>query len=78
MCICFIILDKIPYGARCTFEHDWCGWHNEPGKAMQWTIQHGSPGNNSTGPSVDHTYKNNTGNLLKLVKTQWSILIKYL
>ncbi|KAK9701781.1 Low-density lipoprotein receptor domain class A [Popillia japonica] len=59
--------DKIPYGARCTFEHDWCGWHNEPGKAMQWTIQHGSPGNNSTGPSVDHTYKNNTGKYLHVL-----------
>ncbi|KAF5298515.1 hypothetical protein FQR65_LT00057 [Abscondita terminalis] len=53
--------DKIPYGARCNFEQDWCGWQNVEGKVLQWARHNGSTPTNRTGPSFDHTYKNSTG-----------------
>lgn len=55
------IIDKIPYGARCNFEQDWCGWYNTNGKVLQWTRHNGTTPSNKTGPSYDHTYGNVTG-----------------
>lgn len=55
----------MPYGSRCNFEEDWCGWTNVDEKVLEWTRHKGSaPRNNSTGPQSDHTYKNGTGNYL--------------
>ncbi|KAK5639789.1 hypothetical protein RI129_010600 [Pyrocoelia pectoralis] len=53
--------EKIPYGARCNFEQDWCGWQNVEGKVLQWARHNGSTPTNRTGPSFDHTYQNATG-----------------
>lgn len=81
-CWLFEFLDKIPYGARCNFEQDWCGWYNAHGKILQWTRHNGTTSINKTGPSFDHTYRNSTGinNLLfKLAKGEFlDISGKYL
>ncbi|XP_031358672.1 ALK tyrosine kinase receptor [Photinus pyralis] len=53
--------EKVPYGARCNFEQDWCGWQNVEGKVLQWARHNGSTPTNRTGPSYDHTYQNATG-----------------
>lgn len=55
------ILDKMPYGARCNFEQDLCGWFNIDGKVLSWVRHNGSTPTNRTGPNVDHTYGNKTG-----------------
>lgn len=58
-------LDKMPYGARCTFENDdWCGWKNLPEADMHWRLHKGSTPLNFTGPNFDHTYLNSTGSYL--------------
>lgn len=59
--------DKIPFGARCNFEQDWCGWYNAHGKNLQWTRHNGTTSINNTVPSVDHTYRNRTGNYLHVL-----------
>lgn len=59
-----IILERIPYGARCNFEKDWCGWNSVEGKVLQWTRHNGSTPTNRTGPDFDHTYRNSTGKYL--------------
>lgn len=56
----YLILDKIPYGGRCNFEQDMCGWTNVPGKSLTWIRESGT--NNQTGLKSDHTYNNLTGN----------------
>uniref|UniRef100_A0AAR5P3V4 Tyrosine-protein kinase receptor n=1 Tax=Dendroctonus ponderosae TaxID=77166 RepID=A0AAR5P3V4_DENPD len=57
--------DKMPYGARCTFENDdWCGWKNLPEADMHWRLHKGSTPLNFTGPNFDHTYLNSTGSYL--------------
>lgn len=56
--------DLMPYGARCNFEEDWCGWQNVDIKYLEWTRHNGSTPTNLTGPSSDHTYKNSTGKYL--------------
>ncbi|ERL86044.1 hypothetical protein D910_03458 [Dendroctonus ponderosae] len=59
------LLDKMPYGARCTFENDdWCGWKNLPEADMHWRLHKGSTPLNFTGPNFDHTYLNSTGSYL--------------
>lgn len=54
----------MPYGARCTFEDDWCGWQNIDIKTLEWARHNGSTPTNFTGPNYDHTYMNTTGNYL--------------
>ncbi|XP_008194070.1 tyrosine-protein kinase receptor isoform X2 [Tribolium castaneum] len=56
--------DGMPYGSRCTFEEDWCGWYNVEGRILEWTRHNGSTPTNYTGPNYDHTYKNSTGKYL--------------
>ncbi|XP_011304808.1 ALK tyrosine kinase receptor isoform X2 [Fopius arisanus] len=53
--------DKVPETARCNFEHGWCGWTNAPDSQLQWTLHRGSTPSERTGPSYDHTYRNETG-----------------
>nr|XP_014279310.1 ALK tyrosine kinase receptor [Halyomorpha halys] len=57
--------DKVPAFARCSFEDGWCGWHNgvqnDLASSMNWTINNGSTPTSSTGPSADHTFRNETG-----------------
>ncbi|XP_030763017.1 ALK tyrosine kinase receptor isoform X2 [Sitophilus oryzae] len=54
----------MPYGSRCTFEEDWCGWTNADTNILKWTRHNGSTPKNFTGPNFDHTYMNSTGNYL--------------
>ncbi|XP_025832818.1 ALK tyrosine kinase receptor [Agrilus planipennis] len=53
--------DKVPYGARCDFEADWCGWMNVGAKEIAWKRHNGTTPSNKTGPNKDHTYMNSTG-----------------
>lgn len=57
-------VDGMPYGSRCTFEEDWCGWYNVDGKILEWSRHNGSTPTNYTGPNYDHTFKNSTGKYL--------------
>ncbi|RZC40680.1 MAM domain containing protein, partial [Asbolus verrucosus] len=52
--------DRMPYGARCTFEEDWYGWYNVEEKTLEWSRHNGSTPTNYTGPNYDHTYMNST------------------
>nr|XP_023027843.1 ALK tyrosine kinase receptor isoform X2 [Leptinotarsa decemlineata] len=56
--------DEMPFGSRCNFEEDWCGWQNTDIKVIEWARHNGSTPTNFTGPNFDHTYKNTTGNYL--------------
>lgn len=56
--------DLVPFGARCNFENDWCGWHNIDIKFLEWARHNGSTPTNFTGPNYDHTFKNSTGKYL--------------
>ncbi|CAG9816232.1 unnamed protein product [Phaedon cochleariae] len=56
--------DQMPYGSRCSFEEDWCGWENVDVKSLEWARHNGSTPTNFTGPSFDHTFKNGSGNYL--------------
>lgn len=61
--------DKVPYGARCTFDTDWCGWDNEDNKTLKWMRHNGTTsdsGNpNSTNQfEMDHTYNNSIGRFM--------------
>ncbi|CAG9837672.1 unnamed protein product [Diabrotica balteata] len=56
--------DQMPFGARCNFEDDWCGWQNVDVKVLEWIRHNGSTPTNFTGPNYDHTYKNSTGKYL--------------
>ncbi|CAB3381252.1 Hypothetical predicted protein [Cloeon dipterum] len=56
--------DKVPTNSRCNFENGWCGWRNVGNKELNWTRHSGKTPTNLTGPSVDHTYGNATGNYL--------------
>lgn len=58
------LLDKMPYGAKCDFEQDLCGWHNVEHDILKWIPHNGSTPTNGTGPDFDHTYKNSTGKYL--------------
>ena len=58
--------DKIPKNARCNFEDDWCGWANVPERPLNWTLHKGPTPTERTGPSYDHTYRNETGMYLRL------------
>ncbi|XP_011878033.1 PREDICTED: ALK tyrosine kinase receptor [Vollenhovia emeryi] len=57
----FANCDKIPENARCNFENGWCGWTNEPGRPLNWTLHSGPTPTERTGPRYDHTYRNETG-----------------
>ncbi|XP_022918243.1 tyrosine-protein kinase receptor [Onthophagus taurus] len=62
--------DKVPFGARCTFEEDSCGWISEDSNGtFQWRRHHGERGTNLTGPIDDHTYGNSTGKYLHVMST---------
>ncbi|XP_045462043.1 ALK tyrosine kinase receptor isoform X2 [Harmonia axyridis] len=52
--------DQMPYGSRCSFEDNMCGWYNY-NQAFKWERGNGSTPTNFTGPSCDHTYMNVTG-----------------
>lgn len=56
--------DKIPETAKCNFEHGWCGWRHRTDRSLNWTLNRGETGAIRTGPSYDHTYRNETGELL--------------
>jgi len=58
--------DKIPKNARCNFEDGWCGWTNVPERPLNWTLHQGPTPTERTGPSYDHTYRNETGMCLRL------------
>lgn len=51
----------MPETARCNFEKGWCGWSNAPNRALKWILHQGSTTTLGTGPSYDHTYRNQTG-----------------
>ncbi|XP_063995101.1 leukocyte tyrosine kinase receptor isoform X2 [Diachasmimorpha longicaudata] len=53
--------DKIPETAKCNFENGWCGWTNAPDSPLKWSLHRGSTPSERTGPSYDHTYRNDTG-----------------
>ncbi|XP_033330553.2 anaplastic lymphoma kinase isoform X2 [Megalopta genalis] len=53
--------DKIPKNARCNFEDGWCGWKNVSGKLLNWTLHRGATPSGKTGPSHDHTFRNQSG-----------------
>ncbi|XP_068145947.1 LOW QUALITY PROTEIN: tyrosine-protein kinase receptor [Drosophila tropicalis] len=56
--------DKIPYGGRCDFEEDWCGWRDSGKTTLTWSRHTGSSPTHDTGPDADHTQQhlgNNTG-----------------
>ncbi|KAL9915872.1 anaplastic lymphoma kinase isoform 1-T8 [Glossina fuscipes fuscipes] len=62
--------DKIPYGGRCDFENDWCGWHDSGKTILAWSRHTGSSPTHDTGPDGDHTYQhllNATGGYYMLV-----------
>lgn len=79
----FSFVDKVPDFARCTFESGQCGWkfHSESsirgsvdssqdnGKSqISWKLQTGpAPNSEQSGPSVDHTFHNASGNWFKLI-----------
>ncbi|XP_042235928.1 ALK tyrosine kinase receptor-like [Homarus americanus] len=50
-----------PEGSRCDFESDWCGWKNAGDDHMDFHRHHGNTQKERTGPSNDHTYKNDSG-----------------
>ncbi|CAH1792545.1 unnamed protein product [Owenia fusiformis] len=61
--------DYLPVHSRCTFDKDWCGWHNIGRKGTNWSRSNGDhflndPKDRLTGPANDHTMKNKTGYFL--------------
>jgi len=64
------IPDKIPYGGRCDFEEDWCGWRDSGKTTLTWSRHTGSSPTHDTGPDGDHTMQhlqNNTSGYYMLV-----------
>ncbi|EDV37465.1 uncharacterized protein Dana_GF13459, isoform C [Drosophila ananassae] len=62
--------DKIPYGGRCDFEEDWCGWRDSGKTTLTWSRHTGSSPTHDTGPDGDHTMQhllNNTSGYYMLV-----------
>ncbi|XP_002006595.2 ALK tyrosine kinase receptor [Drosophila mojavensis] len=62
--------DKIPYGGRCDFEEDWCGWRDSGKTTLTWSRHTGSSPTHDTGPDGDHTQQhllNTTGGYYMLV-----------
>lgn len=59
-----LFADRMPYGSRCNFEEDWCGWYNVEGKSLEWARHNGSTPTNDTGPNYDHTFLNKSGQYL--------------
>ncbi|KAM7344585.1 anaplastic lymphoma kinase [Cochliomyia hominivorax] len=49
--------EKIPFGARCDFENDWCGWRDSGRTVLSWSRHSGSSPTYDTGPDYDHTYQ---------------------
>lgn len=49
--------DKIPFGGRCDFEKDSCGWQNSGKAMMLWTRHSGPTPTEKTGPDADHTFQ---------------------
>ncbi|XP_045115963.1 ALK tyrosine kinase receptor-like isoform X2 [Portunus trituberculatus] len=50
-----------PLGSRCDFEEDWCGWKNLEDDQMDFKRHRGTTNDEHTGPSSDHTHKNDSG-----------------
>ena len=63
------IIDKIPYGGRCDFETDWCGWQNGGKTMLLWSRHTGPSPTDKTGPDHDHTFQHssNTSGFYMLV-----------
>ncbi|XP_011203998.2 tyrosine-protein kinase receptor [Bactrocera dorsalis] len=62
--------DKIPYGGRCDFEQDWCGWRDSGKTMLTWSRHTGASPTHDTGPDGDHTQQhllNATGGYYMLV-----------
>ncbi|XP_053962484.1 tyrosine-protein kinase receptor [Anastrepha ludens] len=62
--------DKIPYGGRCDFEDDWCGWRDSGRTVLTWSRHTGASPTHDTGPDGDHTQEhllNATGGYYMLV-----------
>ncbi|XP_017466502.1 PREDICTED: ALK tyrosine kinase receptor [Rhagoletis zephyria] len=62
--------DKIPYGGRCDFENDWCGWRDSGKTVLTWSRHTGASPTHDTGPDGDHTQQhllNATGGYYMLV-----------
>ncbi|XP_034653781.1 ALK tyrosine kinase receptor [Drosophila subobscura] len=62
--------DKIPFGGRCDFEEDWCGWRDSGKTTLTWSRHTGSSPTHDTGPDGDHTLQhllNNTSGYYMLV-----------
>ncbi|KAH8298472.1 hypothetical protein KR044_005153 [Drosophila immigrans] len=62
--------DKIPFGGRCDFEDDWCGWRDSGKTTLTWSRHTGSSPTHDTGPDGDHTQQhllNATGGYYMLV-----------
>ncbi|XP_067626535.1 tyrosine-protein kinase receptor isoform X2 [Eurosta solidaginis] len=62
--------DKIPYGGRCDFENDWCGWRDSGRTVLTWSRHTGASPTHDTGPDGDHTKQhllNATGGYYMLV-----------
>lgn len=58
-----MILDKVPFGARCDFEHGWCGWENDLTKPIQWSRRSQGIGGLKY-DLLDHTFYNASGHYL--------------
>jgi hypothetical protein len=52
-----LLADKIPFGGRCDFEADWCGWQNNGNAILLWSRHAGPTPTERTGPEFDHTYQ---------------------
>lgn len=63
------MLDNIPYGGRCDFEKDWCGWRDSGETILAWSRHTGSSPTYDTGPDSDHTlhYLSNSSGYYMLV-----------
>jgi anaplastic lymphoma kinase len=49
--------EKIPFGGRCDFEENACGWKNSGNAIMDWTRWTGPTPTDKTGPEFDHTFQ---------------------
>lgn len=56
--------DLMPFGSRCTFEEDMCGWKNYEEEQGKWIRNSGSLLQGKVGPHYDHTFENETGTYL--------------
>ncbi|XP_023244156.1 leukocyte tyrosine kinase receptor-like isoform X1 [Centruroides sculpturatus] len=53
--------DLMPFGSRCNFEMNMCGWTSNGDGQSRWIRNNGSVLGGRIGPHNDHTYENETG-----------------